>query len=90
MFADDVDANAGKGSVNVAAGSDTVTYAPPLRRIYVGGTGDVKVDTPHPTNTAGTAVTVTYKSVPANSYLSCRATKVYLTGTTATLMIGEY
>ncbi len=70
-------------SVAVGAGNDSTTYSPPLRRLYVGATGDVKVDTPSHT-------AITYKSVPTGSYIYCRATRVYASGTTASQIVGEY
>ena len=48
--------------------------------IYVGGYGDVKVDT-----IAGN--TVTFYGVPAGSYIPVRVKRVYSTGTTATNML---
>ncbi len=48
--------------------------------IYVGGSGDVKVDT-----LAGD--TVTFYGVPAGSYVPVRVKRVYSTGTTATNMV---
>jgi hypothetical protein len=47
------------------------------RRLYVGGTGDVKVDT------AGGQSGITFHAVPAG-FLDVHVTKVYKTGTTAT------
>lgn len=71
-------------SVAINLSADT-PFSPPLRRIYVGGAGNVKVDTPNHTG-------VVYNSVPAGSYIYCRATKVYSTadGTSATNLVGEY
>lgn len=63
--------------------SDTTTYSTPIWRIYVGATGDVKVDT-----LSGTGIT--YKSVPTGTYITCNAIKVYATGTTATQLVGEF
>ncbi len=59
-------------------------FSPPLRRIYVGGAGDVKIDTPSHTG-------VVYKAVPAGTYIYCRAVKVYSSsnGTSATNLVGE-
>lgn len=48
--------------------------------IYVGGAGDVKVDT-----IAGN--TVTFYGVPAGCYVPVRVKRVYSTGTTATNML---
>lgn len=63
--------------------SDTVTYGTPIWRIYVGGTGDVKVDT-----LSGTGII--YKAVPVGSYIYPNATRVYSTGTSATNLVGEF
>ena len=86
---DYTNSSAGTGSVNIGAGSDVTVYGPALRRIYVGATGDVKVDTMNPASGGGAPITLTYKNAPVG-YLRCRATKVYATGTTATSMIGEF
>ena len=63
-------------------------YVPshPVRRLYVGGgpggnPGDVKVDT------AGGEIGVTFKAVPIGKFLDVHVTKVYQTGTTATLIV---
>ncbi len=48
--------------------------------VYVGGAGDVKVNT-----IAGN--TVTFYGVPAGSYVPVRVKRVYSTGTTATNMV---
>lgn len=76
------------GSNNAAAitlSGDTA-FAPPTQRIWVGGAGNVKVDT------VGGQTGVVYTAVPAGSYLTIRATKVYSTsnGTTATNLVAEY
>ena len=63
--------------------SDTVDLPIASKRLWVGGAGNVKV------NTVGGG-TVTYTSVPAGAYLSVRASRVYATGTTATNIIAEY
>ncbi len=70
-------------SLPITLAADTL-FSPPLRRIYVGGLGDVKIDTPSHTG-------VTYKSVPTGTYIFCRATKVYSSsnGTSATNLVGE-
>ncbi len=70
------------GSDNAAVvdvSSTDVTLSPPCRRLYVGGTGDVKVDT------VG-GQTVTFQSVPVG-YLDVRATKVYHSGSSATKLV---
>ena len=53
------------------------------RAIWVGGTGDVKVDM------VGSG-TVTFTAVPAGYMLAVRASRVYATGTGATALIGVY
>jgi hypothetical protein len=53
------------------------------RAIWVGGTGDVKV------NMVGSG-TVTFTSVPAGYMLAVRASRVYATGTGATALVGVY
>jgi hypothetical protein len=53
------------------------------RRLYVGGTGDVKIDT------AGGQTGVTFKNVPVG-FLDVHATKVYRTGTTATTIRAQW
>lgn len=63
--------------------SDTTDLSFATKRIWVGGTGAVKV------NTVG-GETVTYTGVPAGAYLNVRATRVYATGTTATNIVAEY
>jgi hypothetical protein len=53
------------------------------RGLYVGGSGNVKVDMAYGT-------TVTFSSVPAGTVLPIQVTRVYATDTTATLMIALY
>jgi hypothetical protein len=48
--------------------------------LYVGGTGDVKIDTPHTTG-------ITFKAVPVGTVLHVPIAKVYATGTTATNLV---
>lgn len=62
--------------------SDSVALAAASKRLWVGGTGNVKV------LTVGGA-TVTYTSVPAGTYLQVRAQQVFNTGTTATNIVAE-
>jgi hypothetical protein len=54
--------------------------ATPSRRLYVGVTGDVKVDT------LGGETGILFKAVPVG-FLDVHATKVYATGTTATTIV---
>jgi hypothetical protein len=73
----------GLGAIDAVAitTSDTTTYAPAFRGIYVGGAGNVKIDT-----AAGNAVTFT--GIPAGTFMPVLATKIYATGTTATTIVG--
>lgn len=50
------------------------------RSLYIGGTGNVKVDTPVSSG-------VVFQSVPAGFILPVCVTKVYRTGTTATNIV---
>lgn len=63
--------------------SDATVYSPPLRALYVGGAGNVKID-----DAMGNAVTLT--SLAVGVFHLVRATKVYSTGTTATAIVGAY
>jgi len=63
--------------------SDTEDLAKPARSLYVGTTGDVKVDT-----VAGD--TVTFAAVPAGAFLPVRVKRVYATGTDADDIVGLY
>ena len=68
----------------VTLGSD-VTFSEP-RLLYVGVTGDVKVDLWNsPTAATGTV----YKAVPVGSFPRL-VRKIYDTGTTATNLVSEY
>ena len=84
-FAELKDATRGsEDSVAIVLTGDT-PFSPPLRRIWVGTTGNVKVDTPTHTG-------VVYTGVPSGTYIYPRATKVYATanGTSASNLVGEY
>jgi hypothetical protein len=50
------------------------------RRLYVGGTGNVKVDT------AGGETGITFNAVPVG-FLDLHVTRIYKTGTTATNLV---
>jgi hypothetical protein len=63
--------------------SDTVDLAVAPRRLWIGGAGNVKINT-----LAGNALT--YTAVPAGVYLQIRASRVFATGTTATNIVAEY
>lgn len=63
--------------------SDTVVSEDPTRAVYVGGSGNIKVD-------MVSGGTVTFQNVQAGTVLPIQVTRVYLTGTTATYMIALY
>lgn len=62
--------------------SDSTEYDPPLRSVYVGGTGNVSV------LAVGDTVAVIFYNVPAGGYVLAQCQKVMATGTTATLLTG--
>lgn len=64
-------------AVDVSVADQTVN----TRALWVGGAGAVKVDMKR----TGTAVT--FSGIPAGTLLPFRITKIYTTGTTATLMV---
>jgi hypothetical protein len=61
--------------------SDATVYSPPLRELFVGGTGNVTVRTSN-------GDSVLFTAVAANTRLPYAIDKVMATGTTATLMTG--
>ncbi len=61
--------------------SDSTRYDPPLDAIYVGGTGNLAVET------LGGNV-VTFATIAASTVLPVRAIRVLDTGTTATTIVG--
>nr|DAL11089.1 MAG TPA_asm: hypothetical protein [Bacteriophage sp.] len=63
--------------------SDSAVSDDPTRALYVGGAGNVKVD-------MVSGGTVTFSNVAAGTLLPIQVTRVYATGTTATLIIGLY
>lgn len=63
--------------------SDTVDLIYASKRLWVGGAGNVTLIT------VG-GETVAYNSVPAGTYLQVRATRVKVTGTSATNIVAEY
>jgi hypothetical protein len=65
-------------------GNDTTDLAHAVNAIYVGGAGSVKVDM------AGSGTAITFTGVPVGTTLYISAKRVYLTGTTATNLIGLY
>lgn len=62
--------------------SDTVDLTVAPRRLWIGGAGNVKINT-----LAGNPLT--YTAVPAGTYLTIRASRIFATGTTATNIIAE-
>ncbi len=66
------------------SGSDVVLAAPYSRALYIGETGDVKVDM------LGGETGITFKAVPAGTTLAIRVTKIYNTGTDSTSIIQLY
>jgi hypothetical protein len=67
----------------VAAVAPSDTGSVRARALYVGGGGDVTVDTANSSN-------VTFKSVPTGTVLAVRATRVYATNTTATNIVAMF
>lgn len=63
--------------------SDATVYSPPLRALYVGGTGNVKIK-----DAVGN--TVTLVALAAGVVHPIRATMVFSTDTTATDIVGAY
>lgn len=69
-----------RGNFAVAP-SDTVNFTTPARSLYIGGAGNVVVVAPD-------ASVVTFVGVPVGTILPVQATRVNLTGTTATNIVG--
>jgi hypothetical protein len=63
--------------------NDTTDLPTVPRRLWIGGAGNVKINT-----AAGNPLT--YTGVPAGAYLSIRPSRVFATGTTATNIVAEY
>jgi hypothetical protein len=63
--------------------SDTVDLPIAPRRLWIGGAGNVTINT-----LAGRSLT--YTAVPAGTYLQIRAARVFATGTTATNIVAEF
>lgn len=62
--------------------SDATTYSPPIRALYVGGTGDVAI-------TTAQGDVVTLSALPVGSVIDwVYITKVMSTNTTASLLVG--
>lgn len=62
--------------------SDTTVYSPPLRRIYVGTTGNVAILAQEDTDP------VVFTTVPAGTFIPVVALKVMATDTTASDLVG--
>lgn len=62
--------------------SDSTEYAPPLRALYVGGMGAIKV-----TTVKGNEVTL-YNCLAGTTLAHFEIKKVHATGTTATNLVG--
>ena len=67
-----------------ATPSDSVDFPFASRGLYIGGSGDVRVDMQHG------AAPVTFLGVMAVSILPIRVSRVYATGTTATGIVALY
>lgn len=73
--------NAPAYTISVLTKSDTTTYDPPLRSLYVGGVGDVNVVCPD----GSTAI---FSAVPVGTIIPVIVSKLMSTSTTATLVVG--
>ena len=62
---------------------NTAVSDDPTRAIYVGNSGNLKVD-------MVSGGTVTFSNLTAGTLLPIQVVRVYATGTTATLLIGLY
>ena len=71
------------GDAAAVVPSDTVDFPNAPRRLWIGGAGNVTINT-----LAGHSVT--YTGVPAGAYLNIRASRVFATGTTATNIVAEF
>jgi hypothetical protein len=71
------------GDAAAVVPSDTVDFPNVPRKLWIGGAGNVKINT-----AAGNAVT--YTGVPAGTYLTIRASRVFATGTSATNIVAEF
>lgn len=74
---DSAEAIAAPASVEAWTPSDSLDLAPPARAIYVGASGDVRID-----DLAGH--TTVLKALQAGTFHPVRAKRIYATGTTAT------
>lgn len=73
----------GFGNGATVTTSDSANLSPFARAVWVGGAGNVKVDT------IG-GQTITINSVAAGTLLPVQVRKIYATGTTATNMVALY
>jgi hypothetical protein len=73
----------GANGAAVITKSDTANLPIAARQVWVGGGGDVKVDTI-------SGDTVTFVAIPAGTLLPVQTKKVYSTGTTATNLVALY
>jgi hypothetical protein len=71
------------GDAAAVVPSDTADFPNAPRRLWIGGAGNVTINT-----LAGHSVT--YTGVPAGAYLNIRASRVFATGTTATNIVAEF
>jgi hypothetical protein len=69
-------------NAQVITKSDSTTYDPPIRALYVGGTGNISVDM------AGGQTAVLFSTIPAGTIIPVTAVKVNSTNTTATTIVG--
>lgn len=69
-------------SLVAVTASNTTVYSPPLRRVYIGTTGNIALLAQNDT------VAVTFETVPAGTVLDVCAVKVMSTGTTASNIVG--
>lgn len=76
-----IDSPAENAETVTPSNSVDITYV--SRALYIGSTGDVKVDMKG-------GQTVTLVAVPAGAILPIRVTRVYATGTTASSIIALY
>ncbi len=71
------------GAFELTASDSKIYEGMGLTSVYVGTTGDVKIETID-------GLAVTYKNIPSGGRVLRACTKVYATGTTASDLIGEY
>jgi len=64
--------------------TQTQAFSPPLKAIYIGTSGNLKVDM------VGTGTGIIFHAVTKGTWLAIRIAKVYTSGTTAGLLTGVY